>query len=114
MEDQIKVLNFVENGVVENPVYDGHKRAKNWACLISGKNSVSFERHFLKQNDCLVEVSNIEVGDAIEFGGDYISCGGNRSSDRRYYLVKEIKEEGIIYEEYTSIATLLKAKNKLA
>jgi hypothetical protein len=112
MENQIYEFEFVEPGLIENPHYQSHKRGKNWASVISGKNSVQFKRENLRQSFKLVVADSLKIGDALELGGDYITSGGNREPDRGYYLITEITDTCIKAETFTSIAELLKAKNE--
>ncbi len=109
---EMKEFKYIEEGLIENPHYESHKRGRNWASKITGKNSVEFQRENLRQIQNKISISNIQVGDAIELGGDYISSGGNRRPDRGYYLILEINSDSIIAKPFPSIATLLKEKNK--
>jgi len=106
-------FNYIEDEIIDSPHYESHYRGRNWACKISGKNSVNFKRENLQRRGASVSVENVIIGDALEFGGDYISGGGSRTPDRGYYLVKEVLTDGIICESYETIAKLLKAKNNL-
>lgn len=112
MDKENILLKFVETGVIESPHFETHKRGQNWAALLIGKNSLNFNREYLKRSYKNIEVSHVKVGDAIEIAGDYISSSGNRTTNRGYYFVKEISENGLICEEYPTIAKILKEKNK--
>jgi len=102
---------FVEAGLIENVHYETHKRGKNWVAVIEGKNSVNFQRDFIGRQFAGTE--KLAVGTAFEMAGDYVSGGGIKRTNRGYYLVKEVLEDKIVVEEYSSVAELLKAKNQL-
>lgn len=106
------LFEFVEDGIIINHHFEPHKRGRNWVSKISGKNSVSFERESIKFRGNKVSTEGFAIGDALELGGDYISGGGVRHPDRGYYLITGITDQGVEVEIYSSIATLLKAKNK--
>lgn len=111
-EETIETFEFVEDGIIENPVYDSHKRAKNWAAVLEGRNSVNLELIFLKTRGKKVDATSLQVGQAIEFGGDYISGGGRRHPDRVQYVIEDISEKHIVMKQYPTRAQAMKHRFK--
>ena len=104
------IFKFTEPGIIESPVYDPHKRAKNWCAILNGENSVKCIRIFVKMRGSKIDCSLFKEGMAIEIGGDYISGGGVRHPDRRFYTVKSISGESIETEQHNTLAAAMKAR----
>lgn len=109
---QTELLQFVENGIVINPVYESHKRGKNWLGVLGGKNSVDMQMIFqrIRGKNCSTE--GLKPGMAIEFGGDYISSAGNRTPYRRIYVIQSINETGLTCIVYPTRAKAMKNRFK--
>lgn len=99
----------VEGEAVENPIFERHKRGKNWAAILTGKNAANMERSFLKTRGPTIDLTGVGAGTALEIGGDYISSGGIRYPDRRYWRVVKLDETSMVVEVYASASKLLKA-----
>ncbi len=82
----------IEDGALTSaPVWENHKRGKNWLAIIASDPSSpgGLKRDFAvkaKGDSFYLEPTWI-VGDAIEFGGDYYSGGGSKRADRWYGFV---------------------------
>ena len=82
--------------LIEVPAYETHKRGRNWLAVIEedpkapgGLSRIFCERakgKFFYMTDIL------EVGQAVECAGDYVSGGGNRSPNRVYGVVSKIDD----------------------
>lgn len=104
----------VEGESIENPIFEGHRRGKNWVAVLTGKNAANMERRFLKSHGATVDLTGVGVGSALEVGGDYISARGIRYPDRRYWRVTDLDETTMAVEVYASAAKLLKAVRESA
>ena len=101
---------FIEESVIESPVYESHKRGKNWFAVLEGKNSVDMSMSFQKMRGKLCSCVNLKPGMAVEFGGDYISTGGYRQPDRKIYVIESIDEKGVHCTPYETRAKAMKAR----
>jgi hypothetical protein len=88
----------IEDGaLIECPVYETHKRGKNWAATITvdpakpGGLGREFWTH--AKGESYYMVPALSVGDAVEFGGDYYSGSGRKTADRWYGYVVRIDPE---------------------
>lgn len=109
-ENKIRILTRVLDGrSISNPAYESHKRGRNWAAVVSGKNAANFERRFLSTRGETVDLEPVRAGDVLEFGGDYITGGGRRVPDRRWFHVHQIDDELIKFVRYPTMAKALKA-----
>lgn len=94
---------------IENPVFCSHRRGRNWAAIVSGKNAANAERFFLKARGPIIDLSPVAVGCVVEFGGDYISSGGTRRPNRCWWLIVDISDEAISVEPFQSLAAAIRA-----
>lgn len=104
----------VEGEAIENPIFENHRRGKNWAAILIGKNAANMERCFLKCCGATIDLTGVGAGTAIEIGGDYVSCRGIRYPDRRYWRVTSFDETSMVVEVYPTAAKLLKAVREAA
>lgn len=105
----MEILNL-SGRYLESPIYENHRRGRNWCAIITGKNASNADRKFLQSNGREFDLEKVQAGDVIEIGGDYITGRGNRIPDRRYYLILEISDENLTVEEFATMAKALKAK----
>ena len=94
---------------IENPVFCSHRRGRNWAAVVSGKNAANAQRNFLKAVGRTVDLSQVAVGDVVEFGGDYISSGGIRRPNRCWWLIVKISDEVVSVDPFESLAAAMRA-----
>lgn len=94
---------------VDNPVYCNHRRGRNWAAVVKGKNAANCERQFLRAKGEIIDLEGVRPGDVIEFGGDYVTSSGNRRPDRRWWFVQEINDDVMTYEAHPTLAKAMKA-----
>jgi len=84
----------IEDGALTRvPCWESHSRGKNWMAVIGVNPSApgGLDRSFAPKakGDCYYIVPSLEVGDAVEFGGDYYSGRGRPSRERWYgYVVR--------------------------
>lgn len=112
MTNETKTVKFeyIETDAITTPIYETHKRGKNWLAILNGKNSVHVEMDFLRMSYRTVDTSDLKIGDAIEVGADYISGGGIRNPCRKWYVVKNIDSTGIECIPCTSRADAMKKR----
>ncbi len=103
--EEVRGMRFkVERGYIEAPIYETHRRGKNWmAILKKGKAPRKPEREFqekeIADGTAFYPIQNVHVGDILEFGADYITSGGHREGNRKYFRVLEKEEDYIEVEE---------------
>ncbi|WP_168990546.1 MULTISPECIES: hypothetical protein [Aureimonas] len=105
----------LDGGALENPAFVSHKRGRNWGAILTGPNAARMERRFLPARGATVDLSDVQPGQVIELGGDYVTSGGNRHYDRRYYLV--LATDGVdqmTVERHSTAAQALRAARELA
>jgi len=94
---------------ISNPVYCSHKRGRNWAAIITGKNAANCERDFLRTRGPIIDLGAVEAGDVLEIGGDYVTASGRRQPDREFWLITDINDDNVSYEEHATLAKAIKA-----
>lgn len=85
----------VENGAMtEVPVFEEHSRGKNWLAIIEISPTApgGLERDFQPKahGDYYYMVEDVEVGEAVEFGADYYSGRGRKTSNRWHGVVTAV------------------------
>lgn len=95
------------DAIVDAPVYCDHRRGKNWLARISIDPSApgGLAREFMPRarGGFRYIVRSLSPGDAVEFGADYYTSGGNRRADRAYGFVGN-KTENEIWFYWTGTA----------
>ena len=105
----------LDGGAMENPAYVSHKRGRNWSAVLSGPNAARMERRFLPARGATVDLSDVRPGQVVEFGGDYVTSGGNKHYDRRYLLVLATDgADEMTVERHDTAAQALRAARELA
>jgi len=104
----------IEDGaMVEAPVYETHKRGKNWMATIAPDPAApgGVARTFVPRGrgKYYYIVSADLVGQPVEVGADYISSGGKRSRNRWYGVVRALTSEEIRIEHYETAAQAIAA-----
>jgi len=94
---------------VENPAYCNHRRGRNWAAIMRGKNAANCERTFLRAVGEVVDLESVQPGDVLEFGGDYVTGSGRRQPDRGWWHVQNITDDAMTYESYETLAKALRS-----
>jgi hypothetical protein len=93
---ETKCLPIEEGYLTEAPVFETHKRGKNWMALISNdpKSPGGIGRKFFERGNgkYIYDTSAVELYMPLEFGADYYSGGGNKQACRRYGVVL-VKQE---------------------
>ncbi|MCX7910007.1 MAG: hypothetical protein N2505_00275 [Endomicrobia bacterium] len=88
----------IENGAfITVPVYESHKRGKNWFARIekNPRSPSGLDREFAShaRGEYYYIVPNWNVGDVVEFGADYYTSGGRKHPYREYGVIIEINKE---------------------
>jgi hypothetical protein len=102
----------VDGEAIEAPVFEVHKRGKNWACYFTGKNAANASRHFLPQRGKVIDISRLDVGMPIEIAGDYTSSGGRPHPDRWIGVIVEKTDELLVVDRYQTVAKAISSANK--
>ena len=107
------VCEVQDGALVKAPVWEDHKRGKNWAAVISkdprapgGLARVFVER---ARGSYLYMVDGLVVGQPVEFGADYYSTRGNLSRRRWYGVVRAVGNDAIEFEEFPTPAKAIAA-----
>lgn len=93
---------MIEDGTIENPRHDTHRRAKNWVAIVERDKSQpgGLRRTFLERAPAgRVHVAGISAGCWLEFAGDYYSASGRKQANRTYVRVHEISDTAMTIEE---------------
>lgn len=103
-ESEVKSMKIVGGALVDAPVYQKHKRGRNWMAKIRPNALVAggWEREFMPQGpgDMLYIVSRVFPGDVLEFGADYTTTLGKRTKSRKYAFVVSIDTLQIRVREF--------------
>lgn len=110
-------LRIANGALLEAPVYEGHRRGKNWLAIIDvdGTAPGGLSRRFLPtaRGECLYMVEQMGLFDPVEFAGDYITGVGTKKPNRWYGVVIAKTDDFIDVEEAPSGAqAVLLAKAK--
>lgn len=103
-----KVETFAtENGALtEVPVWERHKRGRNWAAVIAKDPRApgGLARAFLPRahGEYFYMVEGLRPGVAVEFGADYYTTSGRKQSDRWYGAVVEVRADAVVVEPASS------------
>jgi hypothetical protein len=103
--------------MVEVPIYENHKRGKNWCAIITKdpKSPGGLYREFLERAHLpyYYFVEGVKVGDVLEFGADYYTQSRNKSPNRLYAVVTAITSTEIQLEEFTNVKEAFEYAQKL-
>lgn len=102
-------LRYIELDVVAHPFYDSRYSATNWVAVMTGKNSVVATRSFLRSRGDRIDTTETRLGDVLEIGSNYIKRYVKRT--RRYYLVTNKADCGLLLTECETLAQALKTAN---
>lgn len=102
----------IDGDAIEAPVFETHKRGKNWSCFFTGKNAANADRHFLAQRGRVIDISRLELGMPIEIAGDYTSSGGTPHPSRFIGVVTSKTDTTLIVDQYASVAKAISAGRK--
>lgn len=109
----------LNGGMLEVPVWENHARAKNWAAIVEldGTAPGGLRRFwFNRGNGPVVYIipPQLQVGDAVEFGADYVRFSGRRDPERWYGVVRTIAKDHLLIQPYPDVtqALLEAAKSK--
>ena len=91
--------------MVEVPIYEPHRRGKNWAAIITkdpsspgGLNRVFLEK---ARGQYYYFVEDLNIGDVLEFGADYYTTSHRKSPNRLYAVVIAKTSTELVLEEFT-------------
>jgi hypothetical protein len=108
----------VEQGaMVEVPLYESHKRGKNWAAVVTKdpKAPGGLNRNFLKRayGKYYYFVDSLKVGDVVEFGADYYTSSGRKDANRKYAVVIAVTTDVVELEEFANADEAFEYAKKL-
>lgn len=102
--------------LMEAPVWESHKRGKNWMAVISrdATKPSGLEREFIPvaRGEGRYYLGGLDIAHRnpvpfpVEFGADYYSGSGKRHADRVYGVVRAIRKDGL---DFTRTATAYQA-----
>ncbi|MGE4375072.1 MAG: hypothetical protein AB7D01_05120 [Methanoculleus sp.] len=112
-ETEIYVAPVRDGAMLSAPVYEGHKRGKNWMATIAPDPAApgGVARTFVPRGrgEYYYIVSTDLVGQPVEFGADYYSSRGKRDPKRWYGVVRALTGEEIRIEHYETAAQAIAA-----
>jgi hypothetical protein len=112
-ETEIYTAPVRDGAMISAPVYEGHKRGKNWMATIAPDPAApgGLARTFVPRGrgEYYYIVSTDLVGQPVEFGADYFSAGGKRHPKRWYGVVRALTGEEIRIEQYETAAQAIAA-----
>lgn len=97
-EDRSGTYETSQNALEEAPLVGTHKRSKSWAATVeadpNSPGGLSREWWEDAGGDWHYQLPlNLEVGDVVEFAGDYYTTSGNKRPKRVYAVVEEIGDD---------------------
>ena len=111
-ETEIYTAPVRDGAMLSAPVYEGHKRGKNWMATIAPDPTApgGVARTFVPRGrgEYYYIVSADLVGQPVEFA-DYFSAGGKRHPKRWYGVVRSVTDSEITIEECETSAAAIAA-----
>lgn len=105
---------LVNRCLTDVPVFEDHKRGKNWAATITFDDQMAPERGFWEK--CkpsspyyYLLPKEAKIGDLVEFGADYLSGSGHRAQNRKFYKILGISEKELVLFRKDDWDSLLEA-----
>lgn len=105
-----KVLRIINRGLLDVLVWLPHRRARNWVARVEIEPTIAggikrkfFPRAAGKTGIKAVVPEDLEVGEVLEFGADYVSFGGNRSPTRMYAVVMALSATEMRVKPYEQL-----------
>lgn len=102
----------VDGDAIESPIFEGHKRGRNWSARLDGKNGARPERAYLAMRGEIIDITDIETGNAFAIAGDYVTSCGNFRPDRIWAVVTGKTEETLSLDVYATEARAISAARK--
>ncbi len=101
--------------VVSSPVYEEHRRGKNWLAKIEADPLMpgGVYRHWLPyaRGEFRYMVNTLRPGDPVEFGADYVTTLGRKHPKRWYGVVRSVTGDSIEIENVgTAVTALLRSE----
>ncbi len=98
---------LVANGaLLQAPIFETHSRGSNWLALIDVDMSQpgGLSRRFMNRGrgECLYDVEQVGLFDAVEFGADYTTSMGSKKRHRMYGVVVGKTDGMLAIEEAAS------------
>lgn len=103
----------IDGGAITAPVYENHNRGKNWLAVLVGPNAAKMDRNFLPMRGKVIDLGEVQRGDALENGADYYTTRGGKRPYRDYYVVISRSETELVLEEHATAAQAIKAARLL-
>lgn len=86
--------------LLEVPVYDDHRRAKNWCATVTvdpkSPGGLARQFHDRGRGKYYYDTKNMSEGDVLEVAADYYSSSGKKNPCRRYFVVDQILPEKLV------------------
>lgn len=108
-------LTVANGALLDAPVYEQHFRGSNWLAIIDVDGSCpgGLSRRWLKRarGECLYDIEQLALFDAVEFGADYTTSTGNKHRLRWWGVVVAKTDGHILVEEAkTGAKAVIRAK----
>ena len=104
-QERIK-LTVINNALCQAPIWNEHRRAKNWAAVIDidGTAPGGLSRRFLPygRGPVFYLVEQVALFDALEFAADQLSYSGNKTPNRWFGVVVERTDDFFTLEPFES------------
>lgn len=97
----------IENGaLVEVPIYETHRRGKNWLAKIQKdpKSPGGLKREFMEnaKGSYYYLINGLSVGDVVEFGADYYTVSGKKGANRVYGIIRLLTDNELELEQFNT------------
>jgi hypothetical protein len=99
-----KKLAVLNGALIERPIYEEHPRKREWVAVITYDPKIAggIDRFWFNRATgpvtAYIVPATLVVGDAIEFGADYIRYSGFRDPGRWYGVVLEVTREYLLLQ----------------
>lgn len=108
-------LTVANDALLEAPVFEQHFRGANWLAVIDVDASCpgGLSRRWLKRGrgECLYDIEQLALFDAVEFGADYTTSMGKKNHVRWWGVVTAKTDGHILVEEAkTGAKAVIRAK----
>jgi hypothetical protein len=108
-------LTVANGALLQAPVFEQHQRGSNWLAIIDVDATMpgGLSRRFLNRGrgECLYDIEQLALFDAVEFGADYTTSMG-RKNKLRWHGIVTAKTDGyiLVEESKTGATAVIRAK----
>lgn len=99
---EIVTLKVEDGALTQVPVYETHRRGKNWLAVIAPdpKSPGGLKRTFVERakGSYYYMADTLKPGDPVEFGADYYTGSGHKQVCRWYGVVVDVRPDAVVLE----------------